>query len=69
MQITTRRRAIAFFIVLCSTLVAIAIGLNVFWVIQWRSVVSLVVGIVLFAVIIAGIIPGSYTHLTLPTSP
>ena len=56
MQITTRRRAIAFFIVLCSTLVAIAIGLNVFWVIQWRSVVSLVVGVVLFAVIIAGII-------------
>ena len=56
MQITTRRRAIAFFIVLCSTLVAMAIGLNVFWVIQWRSVVSLVVGIVLFALIIAGII-------------
>ena len=56
MQITTRRNAIAFFIVLCSTLVAIAIGLNIYWIIQWRSVVSLVVGIVLFALIIAGLI-------------
>jgi len=56
MQITTRRNAIAFFIVLCSALVAIAIGLNIFWVIQWRGVVSLVVGVVLFALIIAGII-------------
>ena len=56
MQITTRRHAIAFFIVLCSAMVAITIGLNVFWVIQWRGVVSLVVGIVLFALIIAGII-------------
>lgn len=56
MQITTRRNAIAFFIVLCSTLVAIAIGLIIFWIIQWRSVVSLVVGIVLFALIIAGLI-------------
>ncbi|MGD9842047.1 MAG: sensor histidine kinase [Steroidobacteraceae bacterium] len=56
MQITTRRNAIAFFIVLCSTLVAIAVGLNIYWIIQWRSVVSLVVGIVLFALIIAGLI-------------
>lgn len=56
MQITTRRNAITFFIVLCSTLVAIAIGLNIYWIIQWRSVASLVVGIVLFALIIAGLI-------------
>jgi signal transduction histidine kinase len=56
MQITTRRKAIAFFIALGSTLVAIAIGLNITWIIHWRGVTALVIGIVLFASIIAGLI-------------
>jgi len=56
MQITTRRNAIAFFIVLGSTLVAIAIGLVIFWIIQWKGIASLVIGVVLFMLIIAGLI-------------
>lgn len=56
MQITTRRRTIAFFIVLGSALVVIAIALNITWIIRWREVVPLVIGIVLFALIIAGLI-------------
>jgi len=56
MQITTRRRAITFFIVLGCALVAIAIALNITWIIRWREAVPLVIGIVLFALIIAGLI-------------
>ena len=56
MLITTRRKATAFFIVLGSTLVAIALALNIGWIIKWREAVPLVVGIVLFALIIAGLI-------------
>ena len=56
MQIISRTKAIAFFIVLGSLLVAVAITLNVTWIIHWRGVVPLVIGIVLFALIIAGLI-------------
>ena len=56
MQITSRRKAIAFFTVLGSSLVAVAIVLNITWIIHWREVVPLVIGIVFFAVIIAGLI-------------
>jgi len=56
MQIISRTKAIAFFIVLGSLLVAVAIALNVTWIIHWRGVVPLVLGIVLFALIIAGLI-------------
>lgn len=56
MQITSRSKAIAFFIVLGSLLVAVAIALNVTWIIHWRGVAPLVIGIVLFALIIAGLI-------------
>ncbi len=56
MQITTRRSTIAFFIVLGCTLVAIAIVLNITWILRWRGVTALVVGIVLFSLIIAGLI-------------
>jgi two-component system, OmpR family, sensor histidine kinase SenX3 len=54
MQITTRRKAIAFFIVLGSTLVVIA--LNITWIIRWRGIWETVIGVVLFALIIAGLI-------------
>ena len=56
MRITSRSKAIAFFIVLGSSLVAVAIGLNVTWIIHWREVAPLVIGIVLFSLIIAGLI-------------
>lgn len=56
MLITTRRKATAFFIVLGSMLVAIALALNIGWIIKWREAVPLVVGIVLFALMIAGLI-------------
>lgn len=56
MKITSRSRTIAFFIVLSSLLVAVAITLNVTWIIHWRGVVPLVIGIVLFSLIIAGLI-------------
>lgn len=56
MQIISRSKAIAFFIVLGSLLVAVAIALNITWILHWRGVVPLVIGIVLFALIIAGLI-------------
>lgn len=56
MQITSRSKAIAFFIVLGSLLVAVAIALNITWILHWRGVVPLVIGVVLFALIIAGLI-------------
>jgi signal transduction histidine kinase len=57
MRITSRGKAIAFFITLGACLVALAIFLNVSWIVyHWRSVVPLVLGIVFFSVIIAGLV-------------
>ena len=57
MRITTRTKTIAFFITLGACLIAVAIFLNVSWIIyHWRSVVPLVLGIVFFSVIIAGLV-------------
>jgi signal transduction histidine kinase len=56
MKITTRRGAVAFFISLGCGLVAIAVALNITWIIQWRDIVPVAIGIVLFALIIAGLI-------------
>src|SRR5690349_12238036 len=57
MRITRRTKAIAFFIVLGACLVALAIALNVGWMIfHWRQVVPLVLGIILFALLIAGLV-------------
>src|SRR5271167_767591 len=57
MRITSRGRTIAFFITLGACLVALAVFLNVSWVVyHWRSVVPLVLGIVFFGVIIAGLV-------------
>jgi signal transduction histidine kinase len=55
MLITSRRKTIAFFVVLGSSLVALAIVLNITWIIHWRAVVPVVVGIILFGIIIAGL--------------
>jgi signal transduction histidine kinase len=55
--VTRRQKAIAFFVALCVILVAAAISLNVTWiVINARRVTPLILGIVLFAIIIAGLI-------------
>ena len=54
---TRRQRAIVFFVALCVLLVAAAVLLNIYWiVITERDIAQLVIGIVLFALIIAGLI-------------
>jgi two-component system sensor histidine kinase SenX3 len=57
MQITSRRKKIAFFIILGVCLVALAVTLNVSWIIlNWRKDVLLLLGVVFFAAIILGLI-------------
>jgi two-component system, OmpR family, sensor histidine kinase SenX3 len=57
MRITSRTKAIAFFITLGVCLVALAVFLNITWIVfHWRQVVPLVLGIIFFGVIIAGLV-------------
>jgi two-component system, OmpR family, sensor histidine kinase SenX3 len=57
MRITSRRGTIVFFVSLGIGLVALAIALNVGWIIlNWREGVLLFFGIVFFALIIAGMV-------------
>ena len=57
MRISSRRRAIAFFVVLGVCLVMLAVGLNVGWIIlNWREGVLLFLGVIFFALLIAGMI-------------
>ena len=57
MHITSRTKAIAFFITLGVCLVLVAVFLNVTWIVlNWRRVIPLVLGIVFFSVIIAGLV-------------
>jgi two-component system sensor histidine kinase SenX3 len=57
MAVSARRKSIAFFITLGSSLVAIAIALNVGWIIlNWREVAMLVLGIIFFLLIIVGLV-------------
>ncbi len=52
-----RRKSIVFFITLSACLVALAIALNVGWIIlNWREVALLVLGIVFFIVLIFGLV-------------
>jgi len=54
---TGRQGAIAFFVAFCVCLVALAIALNVGWVVQnWQEVVPLLLGVPVFAAIITGLI-------------
>lgn len=56
MRISTRTKSIAFFITLGVCLVALTMVVNVSWiVINWRRVVPLVLGIIFFGLIIAGV--------------
>jgi signal transduction histidine kinase len=54
---TRRQKAIAFFVALCVLLVAAAVALNIGWIVitEWRAT-PLVLGLVLFSLIIAGLI-------------
>jgi signal transduction histidine kinase len=57
MHITSRAKAIAFFITLGACLVALAVTLNVGWIVlNWRRVVPLVFGVVVFGVLIVGLV-------------
>jgi signal transduction histidine kinase len=57
MRITSRRGTIVFFVCLGTALVALAVALNVGWIIlNWRQGILLVFGIIFFALIIAGMI-------------
>jgi two-component system, OmpR family, sensor histidine kinase SenX3 len=57
MRITSRARTIAFFITLGSCLVVLAIYLNIVWLVHnWRNVAPLVLGIIFFSLIIAGLV-------------
>src|SRR5450432_3186308 len=57
MRISSRRGTIVFFLCLGVGLVALAVALNVGWIIlNWREGVLLVFGIIFFALIIAGMV-------------
>lgn len=51
----SRNKAAAFFIVLGSCSVALAVALNITWVIRWREVGMIVLGVLFFSFIIAGV--------------
>ena len=57
MAVTGRRKSIAFFITLGACLVALAVALNVGWILlNWREVALLVFGIIFFLLIIVGLV-------------
>lgn len=57
MKVRGRRKSIAFFITLGACLVALAVTLNVGWILlNWRQVAFLILGIVFFGLIITGLV-------------
>ncbi len=57
MRVRSRRKSIAFFVTLGVCLVALAIALNVGWIIlNWREVALLVLGIIFFVLLIIGLV-------------
>jgi two-component system, OmpR family, sensor histidine kinase SenX3 len=57
MRVSGRRKSVVFFITLGSCLVALAIALNVGWILlNWREVAFLILGIIFFVVIISGLV-------------
>lgn len=57
MRVSGRRKSIAFFITLGACLVAVAVALNVGWILlNWREVALLVFGIIFFLLIIFGLV-------------
>src|ERR1041384_7895216 len=57
MRLRGHRKSIAFFITLGTCLVGLAVTLNVSWILlNWRKVALLVLGIIFFSAIIAGLV-------------
>ncbi len=57
MRFSRRAKKIAFFVTLGACLVGLALALNVSWILlNWREVVPLVLGIIFFGLIIAGLV-------------
>ncbi len=57
MRLRGRRKSVAFFIALGACLVGLAVALNVSWILlNWRTAALLVLGIVFFSAIIAGLV-------------
>src|SRR6266581_6826224 len=57
MRVASRTKTIVFFITLGACLIGVAIALNVSWIVlKWREVGALVLGIIFFAFIIAGVV-------------
>jgi two-component system sensor histidine kinase SenX3 len=57
MRVASRTKTIAFFITLGACLIGVAIALNVSWIVlKWREVGALVLGVIFFAFIIAGVV-------------
>ena len=57
MRFSRRAKKIAFFVTLGACLVGLALALNVTWIVlKWREVVPLVLGIIFFTLIIAGLV-------------
>ncbi len=57
MAVTGRRKSVIFFITLGACLVALAVALNVGWILlNWREVAMLVFGIIFFLLIIVGVV-------------
>jgi signal transduction histidine kinase len=56
-RVSGRRKSVVFFVTLGSCLVALAIALNVGWILlNWRELALLILGIIFFVVIIAGLV-------------
>src|ERR687885_1922655 len=57
MRVTGRRKSVYFFMALGACLVVLAVALNVGWILlNWREVALLILGIVFFVAIIAGLV-------------
>src|ERR1700722_18384224 len=57
MRVTRRAKKIAFFVTLGACPVGLTVALNVSWIVlNWREVVPLVLGIIFFTLIIAGLV-------------
>lgn len=57
MRISSRRKAIAFFITLSSCVIAAAVTLNISWIVlNWRELGRLILGVIFFGIVIAGLV-------------
>jgi signal transduction histidine kinase len=57
MRIAGRRKTVIFFVTFCACLVALALALNVGWILlNWRQVALMVLGLIFFVLIITGLV-------------